>query len=228
MSSPNGPRTGRTGTRRTRWSPPRTTWPPKPAWPCSASGGSAVDAAIAANAVLCVAYPHMAGLGGDGFWLIHDGDGVQALNASGPAAAAPPSSGTGQQGSHHEIPSPRRCGRELTVPGAVDGWREAHERYGRLDWAALFDDAVHWARSGVPVGRSLTDWLAPTSRTCRATTRPPASSSRAARPRDGDRLVNEDLAGSLRGHRDRGAPAGFYEGARRATVRRGRGGSARR
>ena len=50
-------------------------------------GGGAVDAAIAANAVLCVAYPHMAGLGGDGFWLIAEADGkVHGINASGPAA----------------------------------------------------------------------------------------------------------------------------------------------
>src|SRR5205814_3749430 len=89
MSHPNGPRTGR---------PP--TYAPHgvvstPHYLASAaglnilqSGGSAVDAAIAANTVLCVVYPHMAGLGGDGFWLIAEpGTGrVHALHASGPAA----------------------------------------------------------------------------------------------------------------------------------------------
>ena len=45
----------------------------------------------------------------------------------------------------------------LTVPGAVDGWREAHERYGRLPWADLFEDAILLAENGVAVSRSLAD-----------------------------------------------------------------------
>ncbi len=88
MSHPNGPRTGRPSTRAPRGVVST------PHYLASSAGlnalqrgGSAVDAAIAANAVLCVAYPHMAGLGGDGFWLIAEPTGkVHGLNASGPAA----------------------------------------------------------------------------------------------------------------------------------------------
>lgn len=176
-------------------------------------GGSAVDAAIAANAVLCVVYPHMAGLGGDGFWLIHDGDGVRALNASGPAASAATRDWYRSQGHSDAIPS-RGGAAALTVPGAVDGWREAHERYGRLDWDTLFADAVHWARAGAPVGRSLTDWLArdvPDLQGDDEAARLFLPGGRALR--DGERLVLDDLAATLEGIAADGPRAGFYEGA---------------
>ncbi|WNB85414.1 gamma-glutamyltransferase [Cellulomonas sp. ATA003] len=123
-------------------------------------GGSAADALIAANAVLCVAYPHMAGLGGDAFALVHrPGGPVQGLNASGPAAALATRDRYREWGHTEAIPS-RGARSALTVPGAVDGWRELHERHGRLEWSSLFDDAVHLARSGVPVSRSLAEWSA--------------------------------------------------------------------
>ncbi len=175
-------------------------------------GGSAVDAAIAANAVLCAVYPHMAGLGGDGFWLIHDGSGVQALNASGPAAAAATRDRYRDQGHIDSIPS-RGGVAALTVPGAVDGWRAAHERHGRLDWSSLFDDAVHLASSGAPVGRSLTEWTAEDVEDLSANdeaARIFLPSGRA--PRDGERLVNADLADSLRLIAQHGARDGFYRG----------------
>lgn len=140
MSHPNGPQTGRPPTLASRG------MVSTPHYLASAAGlnalsngGSAVDAAIAANAVLCVVYPHMAGLGGDGFWLIAgpDTDGVQALDASGPSAKRATTE-LYRQLRHTSVMPARGPHAALTVPGAVDGWREAHERHGKLPWADLF------------------------------------------------------------------------------------------
>lgn len=176
-------------------------------------GGSAVDAAIAANAVLCVAYPHMAGLGGDAFFLVHaPGGPVEALNASGPAAQLATRDYYRERGHTDGIPN-RGAVAALTVPGAVDGWRAAHERHGRLDWADLFGDAIHYARSGVPVSRSMDEWLAQDT--------PVLGEYAAAKsqflpggrtPREGERLRNEGLARAFELIAERGARAAFYEG----------------
>ena len=122
-------------------------------------GGSAVDAIIAANAVLCVAYPHMAGLGGDCFWLVWDPTEkkLAAINGSGRSGEAATIDYYRGRG-HEEIPS-RGPLAANTVPGAVDGWFVAHERYGRLDWGALFERAIGYAEVGMPVSRSLARWL---------------------------------------------------------------------
>ncbi len=214
MSQPNGPRTGR---------PP--VFAPRgmvstPHYLASASGldalrrgGSAVDAAIAANATLCVVYPHMCGLGGDGFWLVAGPDtgGVQALDASGPAARAATRKYYRQHGCTDEIPA-RGPLAVLTTPGAVDGWRVAHERYGRLPWASLFADAIEYARSGMAVTHSLAEWLAADEsilRQCPGTARTFLPGKRP--PRVGERLVQPELAHTLQLLAETGARA-FYEG----------------
>lgn len=178
-------------------------------------GGSAVDAAIAANAVLCVVYPHMAGLGGDGFWLIagRDTQGVQALNASGPAAQAASVARYRERGHSGGIPE-RGAPAALTVPGAVDGWRMAHERFGRLAWADLFGAAIEYARKGMPVSRSLADWLVqdlPILRQFPATARIFLPTGEPQR--EGARLVQTDLARSFEELASAGPRSGFYEGA---------------
>lgn len=214
MSHPDGPRTGRPPTyaQRGMVSTPHVL--------ASAAGldalqrgGSAVDAAIAANAVLCVVYPHMAGLGGDGFWLIArpGTDGVEALNASGPSARAATRDYYRQQGHTDAIPM-RGALAALTVPGAVDGWRKAHERYGRLAWADLFTAAIDYARDGMPVSRSLADWLVtdlPILREYPETAR--IFLPTGAPQREGTRLVQSDLARTLEELASAGARA-FYEG----------------
>jgi gamma-glutamyltranspeptidase/glutathione hydrolase len=177
-------------------------------------GGSAVDAAIAANAALCVVYPHMAGLGGDGFWLVagRDTGGVQALNAAGPAAQAATAAFYRDRGHTSEIPE-RGPLAVLTVPGAVDGWRAAHERFGRLAWADLFAAAIDYARDGMPVSRSLADWLAqdvPILRQFPDTARVFLPAGEPQRP--GARLVQANLARAFEELASAGARGGFYEG----------------
>lgn len=214
MTSPNGPRTGR---------PP--TYAPRGVVATShhlasaaglralTRGGSAVDAAIAANAVLCVIYPHMAGLGGDGFWLIHDPrrGGVQALNASGPAASLATRDYYRGRGHHEQIPA-RGPLAALTVPGAIDGWRQAHELPVPLEWGELFGDAILLAREGAPVGRSLADWLVQD----RELLREHAGAGRIFLPtgqpaRSGERFVQPGLARSLDLLASGGAEV-FYQG----------------
>lgn len=214
MSHANGPRTGRPpsfGSRGMVATP--HTLASSAGLEILQRGGSAVDAAIAANAALCVVYPHMAGLGGDGFWLIAGpgANGVEALNASGPAAAAATIDYYRDKGHTSAIPA-RGPLAALTVPGAVDGWRFAHERHGKLPWADLFDAAIHHARHGMPVSRSLADWLVQDL----AILRQFPETARIFLPegapqREGARLVQADLARSLQELAENGARA-FYEG----------------
>lgn len=177
------------------------------------AGGSAVDACIAANAVLCVAYPHMAGLGGDAFALVHrPGSAVEALNASGPAAALATRDYYRSRGHVDSIPT-RGPLSALTVPGAVDGWRELHERHGRLEWADLFDDAITYAREGLAVPRSLAEWTADDVPELQEQPGAARTYLPGRRPvREGDRLRNGGLAHSLELIAHRGPREAFYAG----------------
>lgn len=215
MSNPNGPRTGRPST----YAPRGVVATPHHLASSAGlqmlrRGGSAVDAAIAANAVLCVVYPHMAGLGGDGFWLIAEpGAGkVHGLNASGPAARMATLDHYRSRSKNDEIPARGPLG-VLTVPGAIDGWRLAHERFGKLAWSELFDDAIAHARDGMVVGRSLADWLAQDEPILAAYPTTAAIFLPGKRvPSEGQRLVQGDLARSFQQIAKEGARAGFYEG----------------
>src|SRR5689334_11818512 len=95
------------------------------------AGGSAVDAAIAASAVLSVVYPHMTGIGGDAFWLVYDAaqNSVRYLDGGGRAASTA-SAGWFTQRNHAEIPFRGILPATLTAPGSVASWCEAHARYG--------------------------------------------------------------------------------------------------
>jgi gamma-glutamyltranspeptidase / glutathione hydrolase len=115
-----------------------------------AQGGSAADAAIAANAVLGVTEPMMNGIGGDLFVLYWDAKSrkLYGLNASGWA----PKGLTRQHVLAKDATRMPESGIDsVTVPGAVDGWSKLHQRFGKLPWKDLFRSAIFYARDGYPV-----------------------------------------------------------------------------
>ena len=121
-------------------------------------GGSAVDAAIATNAALGVVYPHMTGLGGDAFWLMYDAQSkkVLGLNGSGRAGRQVTREVYTDKG-FSTIPQ-RGPLAANTVPGAVDSWWQAHQRFGRLPWEDLLQPAIDLAEQGFPVSDSQRHW----------------------------------------------------------------------
>jgi gamma-glutamyltranspeptidase / glutathione hydrolase len=124
-------------------------------------GGSAVDAAIAANAVLAVMEPDMNGVGGDLFVLYWDASTGKliGLNASGPAPKALTPEYLNRAGIKI---MPTEGIHSVTVPGAVDGWAKMHARYGKLPWKDLFQPAIAYAEQGFPVPEVIQEaWSEP-------------------------------------------------------------------
>ena len=113
-------------------------------------GGHAVDAAIAAGAVLSVIEPSASGLGGDAFLLIAAGGRVEALNGSG---AAPADLDRSRFAGLARVPILGPL--SATVPGAPAAWAAAHERWGRLPWSDVWAPAVTLAALGFPVSLKL-------------------------------------------------------------------------
>jgi gamma-glutamyltranspeptidase/glutathione hydrolase len=121
-----------------------------------ARGGSAVDAAIAANAVLSVVEPVMDGPGGDLFALVWESKTgkLSGINASGWSPKGLTLDYLKQQGISG-VPSGGI--HTVTVPGCVDGWEKLHKRFGRLKWRDLLQPAIYYAENGFPV-TELVQW----------------------------------------------------------------------
>jgi oxamate amidohydrolase len=124
-----------------------------------AAGGNAVEAMVAMAATVAVVYPHMNGLGGDGFWLVREPRGrVHAIDASGQTGALATIDRYRQKG-YDDMPS-RGPDAASTVAGAVGGWGLALELAkalgGQLPLGLLLGDAVRFARDGYPVSGSET------------------------------------------------------------------------
>lgn len=113
------------------------------------AGGSAVDAAIATNAVLAVVDSQACGIGGDAFWLIWDAAGRRQLGLNGSGRSARTASAAALRARGLRT-MPARGGLSITVPGAVRSWGDAHDRFGRLPRATLLAPAIEIARDGFP------------------------------------------------------------------------------
>jgi len=115
-----------------------------------ARGGSAADAAIAADAAMGVVEPMNSGIGGDLFaihWDAKTGK-LAGLNASGWAPEKLTVDFLRQKG---YTQMPQEGVFSITVPGCVEGWAKLHQRFGRLPWAELFAPAIYFAEHGFPV-----------------------------------------------------------------------------
>ena len=157
-------------------------------------GGNAVDAALAAAAVLTVAEPTDNGLGGDAFALVWHGGVLHGLNGSGRSPAEPDAGGVADAGP-----------RSVTVPGAVRLWADLAERFGRFGLDGAVSHAADLAEAGVACTARIADkW----SRADRAPWPAPAA---------GVRYVLPDLARTLR-RLASGGPDAFYTGAVAAAI----------
>ncbi|MGB6384959.1 MAG: gamma-glutamyltransferase [Terriglobales bacterium] len=180
-----------------------------------ARGGSAVDAAIAANAVLGVTEPMMNGMGGDLFAIYWDAKTgkLYGLNSSGWAPRGLTIEHLNEHLKTKGATSMLLAGIDsVTVPGAVAGWNALHERFGRLAWKDLFQPAIFYADNGYPVPEIIAgywsgsaDWLsqdAEAQRVYLPNGKPPVV---------GQVFQNRDLAKALRLVAQNG-PDAFYKG----------------
>jgi gamma-glutamyltranspeptidase/glutathione hydrolase len=173
-------------------------------------GGSAIDAAIAADAVLGVVAPETCGVGGDLFALIHR-PGMEkpvALNSSGRAGSNADSKALRDQG-YDQIPPMHAA--TVTVPGCVDGWHALAAWGGRLNWDDRLAAALRYAQSGFPASAELARSLHQRSEFLASQAIGTHLYPSGRPPQPGDHLTRPDLAETLRdiaeGHRDR-----FYLG----------------
>jgi gamma-glutamyltranspeptidase/glutathione hydrolase len=177
------------------------------------AGGSAIDAAIAASAALAVVYPHMTGIGGDAFWLIHDGGSgeISYLSGGGKAVAGASLAALEKRGLR-EIPLRGIVPATLTVPGGVASWIAAHEKHGRLPLPRVLEAAIGYARDGFPVTARLAAFI---DMMRDDLLKHPETAALllpdGAVPRAGTKLTNPSLANTLQAIAERGR-AGFYEG----------------
>ncbi len=180
-------------------------------------GGNAIDAAIAANALLGLVEPTGNGIGGDLFAIVWDADTQQlyGLNASGRSPQSLSLDYFVENG-YDKIPA--RGVLPLSVPGAVDGWFELHEKFGQLPMEKVLAPAIRYAREGFPVTEVIAYYFA---RNAAVIGEQPGFAEvfmpDGEIPQKGERFKNPDLANTLETIAIEGRDA-FYEGAIARTI----------
>jgi gamma-glutamyltranspeptidase/glutathione hydrolase len=190
-------------------------------------GGSAIDAAITANAALGFLEPTGNGIGGDAFVMLWDPQQrkVVSLNGSGRSPRSLRLEDLQRRAKNGKIPSYGAA--PVSVPGAVDAWWTLHQRYGRLPWQDVIEPAAAIAEAGVPVPEVIAYYL---ERNMARFLRPDAgieeveNARRTYMPggrtaRQGEVFRNPDLARTYRTIAREGGRT-FYEGAMAETMER--------
>jgi len=175
------------------------------------SGGNAVDAAIAANAMMGVVEPMMNGVGGDLFAIVYDAKAnkLYGLNSSGWAPKGLTIEFLQKQGIRE---MPQKGINAVTVPGTVEGWQKLADKFGRMKLSDDLGAAIATARHGFPVPEMASAYWAGAIDLLRAN----EAASKAYLPGDrapktGEIFKNEDLAWSLQQIAEHGRDA-FYKG----------------
>jgi gamma-glutamyltranspeptidase / glutathione hydrolase len=180
-------------------------------------GGNAVDAAIAANAVMGLVEPQSNGIGGDLFAIVYDAKTgkLHGLNSGGwtPAGLTP---AVLKAAGHAEMPGSGI--HSITVPGAVAGWEALRTAHGSLPMSELIAPAIFYADEGFPVSDVIAaHWDALTEKLAAQPNAAKTYLPNGRAPRAGELFRNPDLAGSLRLIAKHGAD-GFYKGATAAAI----------
>ena len=175
------------------------------------NGGNAIDAAIAANALLGLVEPTGNGLGGDLFAIVWDAKTkkLYGLNASGRSPKSLSLEWFAQNG-HQSIPSHGPL--PVTVPGAVDGWFMLHDRFGKKPMNELLKPTIDYAKEGFPVSQLIAYYW---NRSIPLLERWPGFSEQftieGRAPAEGEIWKNPGLAKTLQSIADGGRDA-FYKG----------------
>lgn len=177
-------------------------------------GGSAIDAAIAANAFLGLADPGMNGIGGDLFAIVWDAktQKLYGLNASG---RSPKNLTLKYLKDQKEKGNTYYTGPlSVTTPGCVDGWFELHKKFGKLEMSKLLQPAIQYAKEGIPIAQETADVFKLVETSIQASNNPTFKSLYFTNdhfPRKGDIFKNPDLANTLEIISKKGRD-GFYKG----------------